>query len=110
MRIILFFLLAAPFVAHAQLNRSANELAHENIKEYITEKLFKDQAYKPVSYDELKPYKIDRTDVVWSVQHKFEIAGTPEPVHSGSTDAQQTYKFIFYLDKKLRVLRAENIQ
>lgn len=110
MRIIFFLLLAVPLVAQAQLNRSANELAHENIKTYITEKLFKDHLYKPVLYDELKPDNDNRTDIAWSIQHKFEIAETAEPVPKSSTDARQTYKFIFYLDKKLKVLRAENIQ
>jgi hypothetical protein len=110
MRIILFLFLISPFVCHAQINRSANELAHEKVQAYITSKLFKTGSYKSFSYGELKPEKGNRAGIAWTIEHKFEIAATTEASPKNSTDVQQPYKFIFYLDKKLKVLQAENVQ
>lgn len=109
MRIIFIALLLFPLASIAQINRSAKELAGDNIKEYINTKIFKGHGYKPVSYGELKAHK-DNTDIVWTIEHRFEISETSQaPLHK-ATDAQQFYKFIFYLNKKMKVLKAEDIE
>ncbi|MGN6402788.1 MAG: hypothetical protein ACTHMD_20195 [Flavisolibacter sp.] len=108
MRIIFITLLLLPLLAIAQINRSAKELAGVNIKEYISTKIFKGDVYKPVSYGELQPHK-DNTGIVWTMEHKFEISNSQAPVHK-TNDVQQVYRFIFYLDKKMKVLKAEDIE
>jgi len=109
MRIIFITLLLLPLVSIAQINRSAKELAGDNIKEYISTKIFKGDIYKPVSYGALQPHK-DNTGVAWTIEHRFEISETSQmPVHK-TADVQQDYKFIFYLDKKMKVLKAEDIE
>lgn len=109
MRIIFIALLLLPLAANAQINRSAKELAGDNIKDYINNKIFRGHTYKPLSYGELKPHK-DNTDIAWTIEHRFEISETSQmPVHK-TADVQQDYKFIFYLDKKMKVLKAEDIE
>ena len=108
MRIILILLLV-PFISNAQINRSASELAQENIREYLSTKMFKSRAYKPVSYGELKPNKKLNAEIAWTVEHKFEIADT-QPADKNSTGVIHPYTFTFYLDKKLKVLLAESRQ
>jgi hypothetical protein len=71
---IIFILLLLPFITKAQINRSASELAHENIKDYISTKIFKNRMYKPVSYGELKPDKEINSNVLWVLDHRFEVA------------------------------------
>ena len=106
MRIIIFLLLFLPVVINAQINRSAKELAEENIREYLTAKIFKGQTYQPVSYGELKPRKEKNPDVAWNMEHKFEITETQ--VHADKkTAVQKPYRFMFYLDEKMKVLKAE---
>jgi hypothetical protein len=109
MRIIFITLLLIPLASVAQINRSAKELAGNNIKEYINTKIFKGDAYKPISYGELQPHK-DNTDIAWTIEHRFEISEPSQtPVHKAN-DVQQVYKFIFYLNKKMKVLKAEDIE
>ncbi len=110
MRIIFCLLLMAPFLVKAQINRSANELAHENIREYLNTKIFKDRAYKPVYYGELKPDKEYNTNVLWAVEHRFEITEPPKNTDHNTVAEHQSYRFIFYLDKKMKVVKAEAIQ
>ncbi len=106
MRRIVFLLSLLPVVVNAQINRSATELAKENIQEYIMEKIFNGRQYQPVSYGELKPRKEENPDIVWSIEHKFQIAETP--TYTGKKiPLQKPYKFMFYLDRKMKVLRAE---
>lgn len=99
-----------PFLVKAQINRSANELAHENIREYLNTKIFKDRAYKPVYYGELKPDKEYNTNVLWAIEHQFEITEPQKKPDKGVVTEHQSYKFIFYLDKKMKVVKAEAIQ
>jgi hypothetical protein len=106
MRRIAFLLSFLPAVVNAQINRSATELAKENIQEYITEKIFNGRQYQPVSYGELKPRKEGNPDIVWSIEHKFQITET-QTDSDKKTLLQKPYKFIFYLDRKMKVLRAE---
>jgi len=107
MRITLFLLLLFPAVLNAQINRSATELAKENIQEYVTSRLFSGHQYQPVSYGELKPREEKNQDVIWSITHKFEITET-ESHADKKISVQKSYEFVFYLDKKMKVRRAES--
>jgi hypothetical protein len=106
MRLLLFLFLAIPFFSKAQVNRSAREFAGEQIREYITTKLFKDQAYHPVSFGELKTRDEKKSEISWTIEHKFEII----QMHTGTGKATailKQYKFIFFLDNKMKVIRAQ---
>lgn len=107
MRILLLLFLGIPFFSKAQVNRSANELARENVKEYIVSKLFKDMPYKPVSYTNLKSQKQPQVDIAWTMNHKFEIVDS-QFVADKKTAVTKAYYFSFYLDKKLNVVTAES--
>jgi hypothetical protein len=105
MRFILLITLLLPVTLQAQINRSATELAKENIQEYITGKLFSGHQYQPVSYGELKSREDKNDDVVWAITHKFEI--TESEAHADKkVSVQKPYVFIFFLDKKMKVRRA----
>ena len=106
MRIILFLLLFLPAFMDAQINRSATELAKENIQEYLTAKLFKGLPYQPVSYGDLTPRKDKNSDITWSIEHKFEITETQTQADK-KLAVQKLYRFLFYLDEKMKVLKAE---
>jgi hypothetical protein len=107
MRILLLLFLGIPFFSKAQINRSANELAREKVKEYIVTRLFKDLFYKPVSYTELKPQKQPRVDIAWLMNHKFEIVDS-QFVTDKKIAVRKDYYFSFYLDKKLNIVTAES--
>jgi hypothetical protein len=106
MRLILLLLFIVPVLASAQINRSAKELAVETIGEYIQTKLFKDQPYHPLSFGELKQRQEENTDVSWSYVHKFEIT-EPKFDKDNKAPVIKTYTFTFYLDRRMRVKRAE---
>ena len=110
MRITLLLLFACPFIVNAQVNRSANELTQEKIKEYITSRLFKDMPYKTISYGELKPYQQSWSpETTWTMEHIFEITETK--METGKkVKVQRPYRFYFYLDKRIKVRGSENIQ
>src|SRR5262245_19537940 len=106
MRSILLSLAILPLLASAQINRSAKELAGETIATYITKKLFKDKPYHPVSFGELKECKEQNSEVMWSFVHKFEITES-KGAFGKDLPASKAYTFIFYMDKKMNVRRAE---
>jgi hypothetical protein len=106
MRLLILVLLLVPLVHNAQVNRSANELAKENIKTWLLSRLFKDQPYKPVKYGELKPVSEKNPNIAWMIMHHFEIEEA-EPDPEKKAPVQKPYKFAFYLDKKMTVVRAE---
>lgn len=106
MRTLLILLLLFPFVSNAQINRSAKELASERIGEYITTRLFKGQPYQPVLYGELKSSGDKQSAISWVIAHKFEITVTPKE-DSKNAAVRKPYKFLFYLDEKMKVVRAE---
>ena len=94
-----------PLLASGQINRSAREFAGDQIQEYITAKLFKGSTYKPVSLGELKPVKEkSNPEIVWMIEHSFEIKEHPV---SNQKAVPKTYRFQFYLDEKMKILRAE---
>jgi hypothetical protein len=103
---IAFLLMLLPAVMNAQINRSATELAKENIQEYLTGKLFNGHQYQPVSYGELKLRKERNPEIVWSIEHRFEITET-QTYSDKKLLAQKPYSFVFYLDRKMKVRRAE---
>lgn len=106
MRLLILLLITIPFFSDAQINRSANELACERVKEYVETLLFKNHTYKAVSYGQLKPHSNPHSQIMWSIEHKFEIS---TPVFSENKNNNlKLYNFSFYLDKKLKVLRAES--
>jgi hypothetical protein len=101
--IILFFLV--PLFAQAQFKRSGTELAKENIQHYLTGKLFKGGSYQSISYGELTAHKGDR-DIAWTLPHDFAI--TEFEIRIDKKDSvTRSYRFLFYLDNKMNVLRAE---
>jgi hypothetical protein len=107
MRSLIFLSLILPLFATAQINRSARELASEQVRDYVTRKLFKDQPYKSVSFGELKAHKENDSEIAWKIEHQFEITA----VHKFSDElpgTSKSYKFLFYLDSKMKVLRAES--
>jgi hypothetical protein len=109
MRTLLFFLLLAPVFTSAQINRSASELARETTKDFVVKKLFPGQVYNPVSYSEAKPYtEKDDLHIEWMIEHKFEISRSASSFDKNTDGLRKPYKFIFYLDKQMKVRRAES--
>jgi len=107
MRILLLFLFSLPVISKAQINRSANELARENVREYIVTTIFKNLAYIPVSYSELKSNQQPKADIAWSMNHQFEIIDS-QFVADKKIAVRKPYYFSFFLDKKLKVIAAES--
>ena len=101
-------MLALPFAAIAQINRSAKELACESTKDYIANKLFKGEPYKSISYGELKAWNDTRSEICWTISHEFEVTEANSSGFSKATSESKQYSFLFYLDKKMKVLRAES--
>ena len=74
MRSLLLFVFLAPFLANTQINRSAREFASERVQEYVTTKLFKDLAYKPLAFGEIKSFDDKKNrEIYWTIEHKFEV-------------------------------------
>lgn len=109
MRTLLFLLLVAPVFVSAQINRSATELARETTKDFVVKKLFPGQAYTPVSYGEAKPCtEKDDLEIEWMIEHKFEISRPASSFDKNTNELRKYYKFIFYLNKQMKVRRAES--
>ncbi len=109
MRSLIIITLLFPIVTAAQINRSAREFAGEQVQEYVTKKLFKGMPYKPVSFGPIKEHKEKNTEIAWLIEHKFEIS--EKQSYSGrQASTPRTYRFYFYLDERMKVLRAETYQ
>jgi hypothetical protein len=94
-----------PLLVNGQINRSAREFAGEQVQEYIKTKLFKGSSYKPVSLGELKPVQEKRNpEIAWTIEHTFEIK---EHSVSDQKAVSKTLRFQFYMDEKMKILRAE---
>jgi hypothetical protein len=105
MRSFLIFSMLFPLLVSGQINRSAREFAGDQIQQYIKTKLFKGDSYKAISLGELKPVQEKRKpEIVWSIEHTFEIS---QPTFSNQKAVPKTYRFQFYLDEKMKILRAE---
>jgi hypothetical protein len=109
MRRLLFLALALPVMSEAQLNRSAREFASEQIHDYIVARLFKDKPYKAISYGEIKSISVPHSPIYWTIDHDFEITDT-ETAFDKKTVTTKVCRFIFYLDKKMKVLRADSYE
>jgi hypothetical protein len=107
MKKMIFLLMLLPAVLNAQFKRSATELAKENIQEYLTGKLFKNQPYQAISYGELVARKEDDPSIVWSIEHKFAITEVEAGVDK-KTAVHKLHKFMFYFDNKMHVVRADS--
>ena len=97
-------MLFSPLAAISQINRSATELAEENVQDYIENKIFKDKLYKPVSFSRLKTEEGKDRKIDWRIDHEFQIAKT-DKVDRGQTIIYQPYSFVFYLDEKMEVVK-----
>lgn len=107
MKLFLLCLLGIPLLSQAQVNRSATELAQENIKGYLVAKLFQGKAYSPVSYGQLKSRVIkSNTEIAWSLDHRFEIRENAM-VDGKRVMVNRPYKFTFFMDREMEVLRAD---
>ena len=108
MKIIFILLLLFSYTTKAQINRSAKELASENIKEYLNQKIFKDHFYKPVSNSDLKHCKHADPDILWSIDQKVESIENLKD-EKQFVPVRTTFKFRFYLNKRMEVVTAESI-
>ena len=101
-------LLMLPVLSFAQINRSAKELAGEQIQEYVTTKLFKDLSYKPIATGQLKPVQDKKNlEIAWTIEHRFEIKDSKHTSDQKAVSSKE-YRFQFYLDDKMRVIKAES--
>ena len=107
MKRVWFLFVIIPAVLNAQFNRSATELARENVHDYITTKLFKNGSYQAVSYGQLTPRKAEGPSIAWSIEHTFAVTEV-EMINDKKIVVKRQYKFLFYFDNKMNVLRAES--
>jgi hypothetical protein len=108
MRTILFLLLLIPALSNAQFKKSATELAKDNIRDYLTQKLFKNLSYQPISFGELTQDKGGGPKFSSLIEHKFTITGI-ESHEDMKVPVQKKYLFVFYFDDKMKVQMAESI-
>jgi hypothetical protein len=74
----------------------------------VAAKLFKNQPYKAVSFGELKAQKKGKdSEIAWALGHKFEIKDSQE-FYNNKTAVTKVYNFLFYLDDKMKVVKAES--
>lgn len=106
MRGIIAILIIVPLFSGAQINRSANELAQERVREYILTKIFKDVLYQPSNFGDLKEMRQPHSEIYWTIRHRFEIVDS-QFVADKKIAVRKPYYFSFYLDKKLKVVTAE---
>ena len=106
MRSILLLTVLVPVLGSAQINRSARELASETIGQYITTRLFKNQAYEPISFGKLREMKDYNSDIIWTFDHKFRITEKKRN-DKEKPSMVKTYNFTFYLDREMRVKLAD---
>jgi hypothetical protein len=108
MRIIIFLLLLTPALTNAQFKRSATELAKDNIRDYLTQKLFKNVSYQPISFGELRDNRGGSSVFTSLISHKFSI--TEIQSHDNiKVPVQREYFFVFYFNDKMKVQMAESI-
>jgi len=108
MRTILFLLLLIPTVSNAQFKRSATELAKDNIRDYVTQKLFKNLSYQAISFGELTTNAGGGSTFSSLIKHKFAITQI-ESHENMKVPVQREYLFVFYFNEKMKVQMAENI-
>lgn len=99
MRLLMMLLLVLPLMAAAQMNRSASELARENIEAYLKEKIFRTEPYRSYTFGNLKPASITDTEILWSMDHRF---GIQEQKNEASV--WKPHYFVFYFDRKMKIV------
>src|SRR5687768_4816288 len=104
MRLFMLLLLALPIMAAAQINRSASELARENIEAYLKGKIFRTEPYRSYAFGTLKPTSITDTEVVWMMDHRFGIAEK----NKNESSVWKPYFFVFYFDKKMKIVMTKS--
>lgn len=104
MRTFIILALLLPLVATAQINRSASELARANIETYLKGKIFRNEPYQPYSFGQLKPTTITDTEIAWMMEHRFGI----QEKRKDPFTTWQPYYFVFYFDKKMKILLTKN--
>jgi len=109
MRILFLLLLIIPFCTKAQINKSAIQLARDNVDEYVKSKLFRSKFYTSVSYGLLKERKDIDKETVWEMDHVFVIE-EKHTVGSNPATSKQEYNFTFYFDSKMNITKAESSQ
>ena len=108
MRTMLFLLLLMPALSNGQFKRSATELAKDNIRDYVTQKLFKNHSYQPISFGDLTMNKGGGSLFSSLIKHKFAISEM-EAQGDMKVAVQKEYLFVFYFNDKMRVQMAERI-
>jgi hypothetical protein len=108
MRTIIFLLLLIPALSNGQFKKSATELAKDNIRDYLTQKLFKSLSYQPISYGELIDNKAGSSTFTSLIRHKFSITEV-ESHDNIKVPVQREYLFVFYFNDKMKVQMAESI-
>jgi hypothetical protein len=109
MRQILIIIMLLPLIAQSQINKSARQFAGERVGEYVSTKLFKDLAYKPLSFGQITERHEKDLDIAWTIEHTFEITDT-QFIADRRMPVVKSYRFMFYLDRQMRVKRAETYQ
>src|SRR4051812_195931 len=108
MRTILFSLLLIPAISNAQFKRSGTELAKDVIRDYVTQKLFKNHSYRPISFGELKTNRGGDPAFSSLIKHKFAITQI-ESHENMKVPVQKEYLFVFYFNDKMKLQMAESI-
>lgn len=101
MRLFLFLL---PLSATAQMNRSASQLARENIEAYLKGKIFRTEPYRSYTFGTLKPATLAEPEIVWTMEHRFGIQEKRE----NDASVWKPHYFVFYFDKKMKILMTKS--
>jgi hypothetical protein len=109
MRTLLFILACwCTLPAPGQVNRSATELAKENIQEYLKTRLFQDGRIVSLTFHELKTHtSSQKSAIAWLISMACFIEEQEFRGDSLRT-VRRPYTFTFYLDRKMAVKRAES--
>jgi len=108
MRTALFLFLLIPALSNDKFKRSATELAKDKIRDYVTEKLFKNVSYQPISFGELTANTTGGSTFSSLIKHKFAITDT-ESHENIKTPIQKQYEFVFYFNDRMKIQMAERI-
>ena len=104
MRKAIIFLFLIPIFAHAQINRSARELAEENIETYL-KKIYRDQPHYIASLGEPQIYQSNSINADWIITCTVGVGNKEEKKDIGRNG--NFSNFMFYLNRKMQVVSAE---
>lgn len=108
MRALYFLLLLLPLVAGAQNKKSAHDLANENVMQYLSDKIFRSKAFRPLTAGEVEAFKMAGTGIRWKMTYNLSSDENPAAEARDSTRGQ-LYNFTFYLDRQMQVVLAESV-